>query len=540
MPGLEVGQVGRWGPLAVLVAIAMGWAAALVGSGHVGMDEANTLATAWRVAQGDRLYQEAWEFIAPWPFEAMALLYGWWGPSLDLARGVAALWALLTAGVAYRLARALGAGPWWALAAPAAIAWGSTPLALLWYHHGWSQPLLLLALLCAAEAIAKPKALSWFLAGLCGAAAGLCTQSLTLVAFPALSTAWALWALAPQQPGRAKAGGALLAGLALPWALTTLAFAWQGGALAFWTQVWWWPATHYRLPGSGNEVRPWTDLGALLFPFGREAMSYPAWLLRGVAWGGWSLVQPLAVLGAWAACLRVFRPGFSGPWPSPMAWAMAVGLLLQLAVLWRGRSDLAHAQMSSHLACVWLSAWAARLWAEAGPWRDGQGEAPGLLRAVALGWLALVLAAGGSQAWQLRALVKAGRWCPGGLDAQLRATPAMQALAQHRRPGDRLFAFPAWGVGYLLGGVKPATRYTLFTRLDDRYYDASEYAAFRADWAASPPDLVALLDVSATEAVPQWGGQPSLQAYRLVHEGRFVLGSQAVPFSLWRRKAARP
>lgn len=538
--GLAEGPPGRtpWWVTLFLFGVAAFWAIALMGSGHVGMDEAQQLAQAWRLTQGGTLYQSVWEFAAPLPLVAMSWLFAFTGPSLDVARGVAAALALLSVVASYRLSRLLGAPPFWASLASAGIAWGATPLALLWYHHGWSQALMLAAFVALAEALRRPQAAPWAAgAGLLAGLATLCTQSL----LPVLLGAWGVAALLARWEGRWRTVGLepwlLLSGLCLPWALATLAFALQGGALAFWSQVWWWPWLHYVGEASGNLVRPFTDVAELLFPFGREAMPHSVWLGRVVAWVGFALVGPVAC-ALWLGGLAM-GGGKAEAGQAPLRAALGVALCLQLAVVLRGRADLAHFQMSSPLACVFLAAWVGPCWVAAAAWA-GAPEGRLALRLPAMLWLVLVLLAGGSSLWSLRQLQQKGLWAPGALDGLQRQEPALKALRQHVPQGGRLFAFPVWGQAYLFGGVQPATRFMLLTRQDYHYHGPEEYAAFRADWAASPPDAVAILDVPASLGVAQWGGQPDLSGYQQVYQGPWRMGSTLVPLSLWTRQRGRP
>lgn len=524
-----------WG---AALGIGLSWALTLVGSGHVGMDEVGQLAQAWRVAQGARLYQDAWEFAAPLPPHAMALVYAWTGPSLDLARAVAGALALATVWALRRLARDLGAGPWAATAAVLVVAWGCTPWARIAYHHWWAQAFLACGLALLAHREASEEAWwPWLGAALLLSLAGLSTQSLAPVGLAAWLLAWALaWAAQGlARPGQVLAGGLVI--WALPWAAFALHFAWLGDGWLWWRQLWWWPWHHYRQPASGNAVWPVSDWAALYFPLGARAEPYPVWLARVASGVGAALALP------WMAAVVLGQGALR--WRSLLAPQAAAGRLQAVvgfavvaqAWLWfQGRSDMVHAHMAAPLALVLGAAWASEAWriaaasALVGSWPHRQG--------LLLLW-GLAVASGLAGWGEWRWLHREGLWHPGGLDAWLRQDPGMVALAKAGGRGRSLFAFPLWGPAYLLGGARPATRFMLLTPQGQRYHGPEEYAAFRADWAQAPPDLVAVLDHSASEAVLAWGGAPDLRGYRLVHQGRTRMGSGWVPLSLWRQEPPR-
>lgn len=500
-----------------------------------GNDELNQLAQAWRVAQGDRLYQGVWEFAAPLPLLAAALAFKLaGGPSLLLARMLASLVVALALSGLWRLGRALGLAPWAGALAAWGFAWGAFPGYPAYYHHWCALAALLWALAWGARASqGQAGATAWAASGACAAVAAWCTQSSGPVALGALGLmglAWA-WRGGAWAPAW-RAAGAGLAGALGVTALVSAFFAWQGGLGSLWHQVWVWPATHYRLPGGTNDVWPLSDLGAMFFPMWAQAMSPWLWLGRVV---GLSTTALLPLVGAFAGAAVVAWRLALLPWhplsaQAPARLGFALALALVGAMAWRGKADWTHLAEAAPLASL---AWA--WWASQSAALLARQQALGLRLALlgptlALGaWLSLC---GLDEARALHRAWRAGQvgW---SIDAIQRGTPFQQALRQHLRPGGRLWAFPSSGSAYLFGGGRHATRFGLLMPLWDRYNGPEDYEALRADWRAQPPEVVVLVGRTGAKAVLEWGGAPDLGAYRRVGVYPGPPGEEAIPHELW-------
>lgn len=532
------------------LALALALALPLLGSGDALVDELIQAATAWRMVQGSVLYQDLHAFAGPLPQLLLAPLYALLGPSLWAAR----LEVVLASGASLAL---LGLGIRRLGGSQAAAWWGGAFFVLAclpayrgWYHHWLALPLALGALQVGSQALlalATEGRVGWrpwlgagFLAGLAAA----CTQSTGLAIALALAGALALACSLGQ--GAWRSGGRALAFLAAgalsPWALLGLGFATQGAAPSFYAQTWWWPFMAYRSPGNFNDIKAGSDLPNLLHPT-TEALSQSFWVAKAITQVALVAMPWLAALLGLAFLLGLLHRAWRQAAPpsdqelEASLWAFF--LLALVAALSMGRGDLPHHAFIAPVAFAWCLAQASGL-AKLGHRPQPTGHSPSVWEAQSLrapaGLLVLVvLAAGLQELRQWRKLAQEGRW--GWPDAVLAQDPTLKALKAQLPPGAPLVAFPEGGAFYLLGGGRPATPFLLLTPQSYRYQSPEDYQRFASAWRQSPPEAVVLTRMTAAQAVAEWGGQPSLEGYRLAFQGPTRLSGQWVPAELWLRTA---
>lgn len=506
-----------WGALALWVGLQC------LAQPLVHYDEGAQLAQAWRWAQGEALYREVWEFIAPLPLALMALVFAWVGPQVEGARLLALGFALALLWGVQRSVRQLGGGPWLAWLAALGVALGALGSFKAYYHHWLAWAFVAASCVAWGEAVAaattRRSAWAFGVAGALGGLASLCTQSQLLLVGLAQALPLGMWLRGRAWPEVGRLLGAWALGWALPWAVVLLAFAWTGGLGALMQQLWVWPATHYRQAGGANEVWPFTDWGGTFFPFYGSGLSPWAWAVALWAALGAAMMPWAAALGALPAAGALGWAWLRGRALGPrgalaLVWVGVACLALAQAV--QGRADLTHFRMASVPAWVLALAWLGCLGRQAKASPSALGGALGLGGpAVGVGLLlALLVAHEGRLARQ--------DWRSGRLDLRLTdsvlRSKALVALRPWVRPGARVQAYP--GSAWLLmhSGGRPATRFTTLFPLHDRYHGPEEHAAFRADWRAHPPEVVVLTRKAPAQVQAEWGAYPDLKAYRLVAE----------------------
>lgn len=518
----------------------------LVSPPHV-FDEQHYLAQAWRVAQGELLYRDVWEFNTPVPIFIVAAGYWLTGlPSLEMGRLVAAIFAgLLLCSLAY-CARMGGATPNQSILASVGVAMGCFPVYRAIYHHWISWGVLVLALAIASKAIhlaheSKLARGHWFAAGLAVGLASLCTQSQLVVGGAALFVA-ALLLWLQQIAAWRDFGMRLLccgAGMLLPWLVLILAYATQGAATQMLYQVWLWPMSHYRVPGSGNEVWPFTDIGSYFFPYEQQALSPKAWFFALWAGVGSAALPVLAALGALVGLVVGVTAWVRGEVFSPraqVALMWAVVTLLAGVMVFQGRSDYVHFRVAAIPAWAAWAMWSAHLH------RVGLAtQKRSAMASVRVPALLLALFVGVVTVAELRSFRKA--WREGHLAFPLtplsRDSEAMKTLRAWLPPGGRLAVYPGSGVPYLFGGGRPSSRYTTLTPPSYRYHDAQNYQEFREDLAKHPPDVVVLVHRELAQAVAEMGGQPDYRDYREVARCHGPPGEQVIYYRFLVRKGIR-
>lgn len=504
-------------------------------------DEWAQVAQGWRWVQGDRLYLDAWEFIAPLPIMLSAL--GFWclgGVHLEWPRLLAAGFAAVMLGALMRFALQAGARP--LLVAPMALglAFGTLPAYRGYYHHWVSWAFLALAWALAAEGMQRLRARYWFLAGLMLGAATLSTQSMAMVGLGSLAGALVLAARQDSWSWRhgRQAAAALVAGTLAPWALMSLVFLQQGTLGWFGHQVWVWPSGHYRSPGNVNDLWPFMDLDSAYFPMKHWGLSPWAW--GAILWTGLgtSVLPFMAALGALACAPMWGLRWAQGRWPAvwSVAGMLALAVLLEGVHLLMGRGDQVHLRFASPLAWVAWALWATVLWPKgaSGGWMQAQA-----LRVPGLALMAFATLATASDWRTQRGLFRDGRWT-WSVTQSYAQTPLVAALRAHVRPEDRFWAYPGSGVALLFSGARAGSPFTTLAPPSYRYHGPEEYARFRNAWAQHPPDAILISGRSGAQAEREWRGQPTLKGYRLVATLPGPPPEEGIPQELWLRVPQGP
>lgn len=512
-------------------------------------DETAQMVQAWRWAQGEVMYRDVFEFAGPLPLAVNALLdallgYPWMEGTRLLAGCFAAalLWSIA------RFAWLMGVPPALALAASFGVAFGALPGYRAYYHHWVAWAFVVAAMVVVAKAmLAAPRSEAspwpWAIAGALAALASMSTVTMGFLAVGtvgagALVSAWCQ-ALSWRRLGLRV--GLLVVAFLLPWALLLAYFAWHGAAGAMLHQVWVWPFTHYRSPGNANDVWPLTDLDMRFFPMKYWGVSPWAWaaaLITGVGTGVLPFFAGLAAFGVlaaqvWAWLWQGRRPGGVGQ----AAFMLAVALVLEGLHVVMGRGDLSHLRFGAPLAFVAWALWGTVCWRQA--------------KALRLGPVALALAVPTLSFLGFTSLATAsdwrtfrGEWRAGkvglGLTERFRSTALVQLLLQHVPPGGRVTVYPGCAPALLLGGAPSGSSFTTLLGPEAKYNDAVEYARFRAEWKARPPEAVVLLSDDAARTLAHFGGEPNLKAYRFWGQFPGFPGDESSVYQLWVKDSIVP
>lgn len=199
------------------------------------VDEGVTMATAMRVANGDHLYADVFEFYPPGSFALVAVIFSVFGVSYLAAKVATVLLTLATAWALDRIAVRFCPSGWHRLAVPALWV-AMLPLVPLVNHNHYAQLASIWAVWALLEAYDRRRLDWWVAAGVLAGVTGLMLQTrgaaVVMVGVAALVAARRL------RPTLAYAAG-LLAGL-LPLLAWPLPVLWQH-LVAF-------PARHYLAP----------------------------------------------------------------------------------------------------------------------------------------------------------------------------------------------------------------------------------------------------------------------------------------------------
>ncbi len=223
----------RWHPAFWLGAVAV--ALALVVTQwypNPDVDEGVTMATAMRVAHGERLYTDVFEFYPPGSFFLVAGIFFVFGTSYFAAKVATLLLTLATAWALDRIAARFCPRGWYRLAVQALWV-AMLPLVPLVNHNHLAQLASIWAVWALLEAYGRRRLGWWAAAGVLAGVAGLMLQ--TRGAAVALAGVAALLVVRAWRPALAYAAG--LAASLLPLLAWPLPLLWQH-LVAF-------PASHY-------------------------------------------------------------------------------------------------------------------------------------------------------------------------------------------------------------------------------------------------------------------------------------------------------
>jgi SAM-dependent methyltransferase len=252
-----------------------GWLVKLAASRYLAPHELRALHAAWlMIGTSHGLFR------SPWWYGLLSWLLGHWHVSTDVndalsgifaARYLSLVWVSLSALLTWNLARRVKNR---AVAAIAVLLMIGSPLYVSWACEiggdALSGFLLLLALTVLTRA-AETDSGGWMVAGaaLYGASA-LCDER-ALCAAPGLVLGLLL--PAPQAAGgKERRVGALVLGVALPWAVTSLSFASHGAGSAFWKSE-----LFSMAPPSDGTLSPLLEWGPWLIVLGVAGLIRELW-----------------------------------------------------------------------------------------------------------------------------------------------------------------------------------------------------------------------------------------------------------------------
>ena len=472
-------------------------------------DELTYLGHGLRILDGQVIYRDFFEFLAPLTSYLAAWLFAATGPSILSARLLVTLLVAIAAGLLARLAARLevtGAGVLLPGLLVAAVGYSAVP----GYSHHWIVLVPTLGALLAAMSGADddaPPWTPWLAAGACAGVACLTMQSDGLALAGALGGWLVLEGLFGPTPATTLARRA--AGLAAG-ALAVVApafgyLAWQQALGAAYTDTWWWTHAHYRIPGGLNDVYYMVDLPTLVPTLDPHFRLWRWYVNAGVVLGVLWLPVALAGLSAvrLAMLVRARRQGERWTPATARLALVALASLAVLAVLVRGRADFAHDLYYMPLPWLYATALAWRL----GRRLQAEPPLPWLGAAALVGFgLAGLLLAGAAMADDPALRPRAG-----GIDAAFRRDPVVRYLHEHARPGDRMAAFPYGGEFYLYGGVRPATRFTFMLLPGEGYYDQADYDTFWGQVRTTHPRFLLITPVHPQDVA----GKPPVDGYAL-------------------------
>ncbi len=208
------------------------------------IDEGTVLYDSLRIARGEVMYRDFFEFQGPVFYHLNAALFSLTGPSMTAARGLfLVLSALSTALTAHLVARL--AGRWAGVGAGLLHAFLFVPIFPYAYPHWYAETFVLLGLTLQVGARERPLRLAG--AGLCYSLASLTIQSLGLPALAAATAGAALPGLARRDRARVRqAVGPIAVGATAAVAVVSVYFAVAGGFGAWIYDTLIWPFAKYE------------------------------------------------------------------------------------------------------------------------------------------------------------------------------------------------------------------------------------------------------------------------------------------------------
>jgi hypothetical protein len=415
---------------------------------------------AERMVAGEHLYRDLVFFSGPLPFEALALLFRWFGEEIAVGRMALAVLSGLATGAVYSLAARAGAG---ALAAAAAAGLAVAPILLFPLYSSWFYTTLAMhgSVLAAWATLRGVRSDGWCgVAGIAVAAVALCKQSVGVVTSLGL-LATLVW-VAPAELRRRRAGAMLAGAGAL--ALATLGlYALRGDLSALLDAL-------VVLPLSLESS--FASPGVNYWPVGRfapevEAVAsfYLPHLYRLLT--GEEGAAPAPVVAAtqllfalpWIALLATgLRRAYSGPLPAAV-WMHAVVLLAGLSNL-SPRADWGHLAFALPAAVcqLWIAAAARPLGSE--PRREGALRLPALAVLLAAAVTSLPLAL---RLYRLAEPSELGPRVPQRGVSRVHRDPALSRVAEllreRARPGEPVFVARSEPLLYFATGTRNPTPY---------------------------------------------------------------------------------
>jgi hypothetical protein len=438
----------------------------------LGRDEATVLADSLRIARGEVMYRDFFEFQGPVFYHVQAGVMAVTGPSIGAARLVHLLIsAAATALLAILVARF--AGRWAGVGAATVHAALILPMWPYAYPHWTAEALVLGALVIVAREETRPR--DDVIAGALLGLAVLTIQSVGLPALVAVIGSRALPGIAARDRRRALVVPArTLAGAAAAIGIVCLYFTARGALDEMWHDLFVWPLDHYE---HGNKVAYGYALDALSKTHDR--LSQP-WELLGKA--GLRLVWLLPIAAAIGA-LAVAPVALWRAWrknTDPIAYAPAICAGASLAavtpvLLGKVNTDITHISFVASFGLVSIAAAAAPAVAR---WRHARIAAAALF--CLLG--ASTLASYGHKLVRTRAAsAKLGSWQGEALDE-----PQARRLASIVPPGERIVAGNRSGYYYLYV-APPAVSHTYVPHRYDRYLSAEQWQKLADEIATRRP-----------------------------------------------------
>jgi len=471
-------------------------------------DEYTLLSDAVRVAAGQVMYRDFFEFTPPGVIWLAAALVALVGPKAAVIRAVQYALLVCASWWMQRLARHLGADPWTAALAGLGLFGVCVALNIAYSHH-W---LALTCVLASAHAALTAPAAGWGRWARAGAWAGLTMAFVQVEGLIALSGMLGFIGMRAWLAGEAwrpavRRAACAVAGWAVPVALMLAVLAWQGALAGYVHDSWYWPPTHYRQPGGINDLRWLTDIRDYIGPMQPVRFGQLRWYAEVFHYLFVALVPPGTALVAFAWGLGLIaRRLRTGPGATAQELATGyVGLLAiaSMVVAFKGRVDLSHVAAYAAPALLLLAAAASRLRQAAPlPWTYAA-TLPTLLLALAIG------AGFGSSSLNLPT-----RWGPDAGEQWVRSDPTVAWLRAHARPGDTMIAVHGGGY-YAFNSLPLGARLSTIFQAKDRYYDEDQIAGFWADVASG---RARFLVADPGPWGSDWTGPPA--GYRL--QARFV------------------